>query len=170
MSCPNPSRKLDPATLGHTFEKRVMYAMQKNNYVKLGRNQWNKNYAPEKDSASKREYDLVMFGLTDKQVYIVECKAHYTRERKVHWKQVEEFRHKLRNYNGMYAKRMMVTDTGYTTSARQHAEKHNIILVDGRQLRQMENNKHSLTKTIVSNMMSTGLESLVKGLAKHYVK
>lgn len=159
---------LSPGKLGHLFEGRVRTALERNSFVLIKKNQWKKNYAPEKDHASKREYDLVMFNLKDKQFYIVECKAHYDHHILVSLNQVKEFNHKLSIYNGKTAKSMMVTDTDYTVPARRHALKNNIRVVNGKELRKMEKKPGGIIMSITSRMISSSLESLVNKLMKNY--
>jgi len=151
----------NPGVLGHAFEKRVRYALERNSYVLIKMNQWCKNYAPEKDNATKREYDLVMFNTRDKQFYIIECKAHYTENKLVRLIQVKEFCYKLNNYDGKHAKKMMVTDTDFTIPAKRYASKNDILLVNGAELRQMEQAHVRISRIVANKIITTNLERII---------
>ena len=159
---------LSPGELGHGFENKVKNTFERNSYVLIKKNQWNKNYAPEKDKASKREYDLVMFNLRDKQVYIIECKAHYSPNNLVSLNQIKEFNNKLENYDGKHAIGMMVTDTYFTIPVKRYASNHSIVLVNGKELGKMEKKPGGTMMSIASRMISSELENLVNKLIKNY--
>jgi hypothetical protein len=161
-------QSMSPSELGHGFEKDVRDVFQSNGYVKIDQNKWMKNYDFDKDSAMKREYDLVMFRTKTRKFYIIECKAHF-RDRYVGVKQVMEFDNKLENNNGKSAIRLMVTDTDYTPGAIRYARGRNIKLVNGKQLDQMKNNGKGMITQVASKMVSAGLEGIVKGLARDYI-
>jgi Holliday junction resolvase len=163
------SHKLSPGELGHGFEERVKRIFESNGYAVVKKNQWKTNYAFEKDKAKKREYDLVMFNMREKQFYIIECKAHYEPSTYVRFEQVNEFNRKLRNYNGMSAVRMMVSDTDFTSAARGYAYKNNILLINIRELRRMEN-QGGIGKTIAVRALSSGLEGFVSRIISNYSK
>ncbi|MFH0870719.1 MAG: restriction endonuclease [archaeon] len=162
------NKSLAPAELGHSFERRVRDAFEKNSFLFLQKNQWKKNYAPELDSASKREYDLVMFNLADKRFYIIECKAHYSADAFVGLSEVKEFVNKLSNYNGRPVGKAIVSDTDFTSSALGYAQNHDIHAVNGRQLKMMEKNKAGLVRGIVAKAVFSCLEGLVDRLIKSY--
>ena len=159
----------NPKELGDSFERRVMKAFERINYVLVQKNQWNRNYALDKDKASKREYDLVMFNTTDCQFYIIECKAHYKPTNYVQLKQLAEFNHKLRNNNGRSARRVIVTDTDFTTRAMKYADKNNILLVNGKELGRIEE-KGQTSALLTNRIMRAGLEHLVRGLMNNYFR
>jgi len=161
------SQYITPGELGKAFERRARNALERVNYVLVQKNQWNTNYAFDKDDAKKREYDLVMFSLNDNQFYIIECKAHYKPTKYVGLKQVQEFVHKLHNYNGKSAKRMMVTDTDYSYAAKKYAYKNRIMLVNGKELSRIERKGGALT-SMATRMLGAGLESIVEKLFGNY--
>ena len=169
MNMTGKSNYLSPKELGDSFERRVMRAFERMNYVLVQKNQWNRNYALDKDKASKREYDLVMFNTADYQFYIIECKAHYKPTNYVGLEQLAEFSRKLMNHNGTSARRVMVTDTDFTRRARKYAEKNNILLVNGKELERIE--RKGQTGVLLTNrIVRAGLEHLVKGLMKNYFR
>jgi hypothetical protein len=157
-----------PGEIGRAFENRARNALEKADYVLVKKNQWNRNYAFEKDKAKKREYDLVMFNMRDSQFYIIECKAHYAPDTLVGIKQVMEFHNKLKNYNGMSAKRMMITDTDFTIKAKSYAYQNHVALVNKQELRIIES-KGGLLGSIGRKIISAGLESLVKKLFNNHL-
>lgn len=156
---------LSPGELGHGFEEKVKQVFESNGYIPVKKNQWKTNYALEKDKARKREYDLVMF--KDRNFYIIECKAHYREDKYVGVRQVMEFNHKLANYNGLSAIRMMVSDTDFTYNARRYASNNKIRLVNGPELKRMES-KGRFGLAIAGRVISGGLEGLLKGVMKNY--
>ena len=163
-------KNISPKELGNSFENRVRNAFEKNSYVLIKQNQWKKNYKPEQDRAGKREYDLVMFSLSDRQFYIIECKAHYSQHKLVNLRLVKEFHHKLSNYNGRSARRMLVTDTDFTCAAKRYAQKNNIQVMNGRGLGNMEENSEGVLMPLAARMISSGLEILIDKLAKNYLE
>ncbi|MBU1198746.1 MAG: restriction endonuclease [Nanoarchaeota archaeon] len=127
-----------PKQLGNEFEERVKNALTKQDYILIKKNQWMKNYKPEKDHATKREYDLVMYNTREGQFYVIECKAHFSAKNKVSLEQVVKFNHVSNNYGGRGAKKLIVTDTDLETKAKNYAQRYGIHHIDGKQLRQME--------------------------------
>jgi len=127
----------NPAKEGHLFEHEVRYALQRDWYYLKDQNEVKKNLAPEKDNASKREFDLVMGNMFNLYTYVIECKAHLThnKNKPVGKGQVVEFYQKVVNYNKRHAMLVMITDTFYTPKARNYAYAHNIHLIDGKGLR-----------------------------------
>ena len=132
---------ITPGMIGKSFEKRVRTAFENQGFKKIFQNQWNRNYALEKDNAKKREFDLVLYNPFQKQFYIIECKAHMKREILVTPGMISEFANKINIYSGRTAYNLMVTDTDYTGRARDHAEKNKILLMNGKELEQFEKKK-----------------------------
>jgi len=157
---------LTPYELGHGFEKRVMKAFERNGYDLVKMNQWKKNYDYSADHAPRREYDIVMFNRIDKQFYIMECKAHFSPDKCVDQKLVGVFNHKLKNYNGAYAYRVMVSDTDFTRRAKDYAEKNNILLVNGKLLRMMEERGAEDSRINWAGAAISGLEFMIDKLFK----
>ena len=156
---------ITPMMIGRRFEKRVRSAFEKNNYVLIQKNQWNRNYALDKDPASKREFDLVMFSISNKQFYIIECKAHYNNKIKVPKKLVKDFDLKLTIHNGYSAVPMMVTDTDFDKNAYGFAYQKGIHLMNHKQLISFErnsSNKNSFFETLIYY----GLESIIKKVTR----
>ena len=129
---------MDPSTIGRDFEHRVKNALIRNNYVLIKKNHWMRNYAFEKDRAKKREYDLVMFNTRDRQFYVIECKAHMSRDKMVPLEQVVKFNRVARDYGGGRAQKMMATDTDLSPRAKSYARRNNIIVLNGKMLREIE--------------------------------
>jgi hypothetical protein len=153
-----------PGDIGHAFERQVLHTLEKNGYIRLGLNRWITNYAPERDGARKREYDLVMFRPVEKQFYIIECKAHFSSDAYVGMGLVREFAEKLRNNNGSHARRMMVTDTDYTTAARRYALNNSISLINGRELSSMERSTANPLRILARRIMLSSIDSLASKL------
>jgi hypothetical protein len=148
--------------LGHDFEDRVKQALMKNHYVLLDKNKWMLNYAPEKDKAKKREYDLVLFNTLEREFYVVECKAHVSRNKLVSAEQVRKFDYVARNYGGCGAKKLVVTDTDLSPGAKHYALRNNIGFINGYELRRMEAKPSQ--GTFFSRIFAKGLEMVVKEL------
>ena len=123
---------------GHAFERRVADAFARNGYAQLRKNHWMYVYDSSRDSASKREFDLVLFSMPEKRFCIVECKAHYTRDVLVPAVQVQEFHSKLKNHPSKGAHHLMVTDNSFTKSAEVYASQSGIKLMDGRALERLD--------------------------------
>ncbi len=150
---------MNPATLGHNFEERVKNALIRNNYVLIKKNKWIRNYAFERDSAKKREYDLVMFNTSDKQFYVIECKAHMSRSKTVPLEQVVKFNHVARNYGAGRAKKMIATDTDLSPRAKSYARKNNIAIMNGKMLKQIERAPDTPYLPLVTNIVSRLLKN-----------
>jgi len=162
-----------PKDLGNDFEKRVMKAFERINYVLVQKNQWNRNYALDKDKASKREYDLVMFNTADCQFYIIECKAHYNKDKQVGVEQLKEFNHKLKNYNGKSTRQVLATDTSFTNRAINYAMKNKIMLIDGKELKRMEASGslfNQIGMRVIRSGISSGLERILGLCQNNYSK
>jgi hypothetical protein len=157
-----------PGQLGHGFEDRVRRAFERNGYALVKKNYWKRNYDFANDSAPKREYDLVMFNTAEKQFYIIECKAHYSEQKYVGVKLVQDFTRKLENYNGMSAVRVMVSDTDFTKTARKYSEKNNIELINSEDLMILERNNSGFIKSRITGLAFSGLESLINTVINNY--
>jgi hypothetical protein len=156
-------REYNPARIGRKFEERVKQALLKNHYLLIDKNLFVKNYAPEKDYAKKREYDLVMFNTHEKEFYVVECKAHISRSNLVVYEQVRKFNAVALNYGGRWAKKLIVTDTELSRQAYEYARNKNIAVINGKKLEQMENEPQSPHLPFLAKVLKLGLESIVKG-------
>jgi len=150
------------ARSGHEFEERVRRALSRNNYVPLDKNMVMKNYSPGRDSAKKREYDLVMFNTGDKQFYVIECKSHLSKDKLVGYEQVSKFNHVAFNYGGRWAKKMIVTDTELSRPAFDYAKEHNMSIITGSELREMENHPKTPYLPFLSGLLLSGLESIIR--------
>lgn len=158
-----------PKTLGTKFEIRVRNAFLNNEYFLIKQNQWMKNYSRLKDDAKKREFDIIMFNRKEREVYIIECKAHYKKDTFVRTEQVSEFYNKLQLYDGYYAKRLMVTDTDFTNQAKKYAKEKNILTMNGKELRKIERQIKPIS-SISNRIISKGLEKIVKIATKELKK
>ena len=150
---------MNPAILGHNFEERVKNALIRNNYVLIKKNKWMRNYAFERDSAKKREYDLVMFNTREGQFYVIECKAHMSRSKMVPLEQVVKLNHVARNYGAGRARKMIATDTDLSLSAKSYARKNNIAVLDGKMLKEIERAPKTPYLPLVTNIASRLLKS-----------
>jgi hypothetical protein len=155
------------ARIGHDFEEEVREILSRNNYVPVKKNQWRTNYSPENDSATKREYDLVMFNTQERQFYIIECKAHRSEHTLVGLDLVVEFERKLANNNGSSAKRMMVTDTDYTSPARKYASENSILLMNGKELAKLDE-RGSRAGGLAGKIIFSSLDSIASTLIEKY--
>jgi hypothetical protein len=154
--------------VGHDFESRVRRAFEGNGYLTIDQNQWRKNYNRGVDPASKREYDLVMLNAKDRQFRIIECKAHMSKTALVGLDLVKEFYQKLSNYNGLAAKRLMVTDTGYTPQAIRLAKSGAIYLMDGVEFVRFERQASVISyagSRIGGSLVRNSLESIMDSIA-----
>jgi len=152
--------------MGHDFEKRVKNVLAKNHYVLVEKNKWTQNYAPEKDYASKREFDLVMYNNLEKQFYVIECKSHVSLDKLVEYDQVRKFDYVSRHYGARRAKKMIVTDTGLSPRAMDYCQRNCICVIDGKKLREMERRPGTPYLPAVSSLVRYGLERIVKSLLK----
>ena len=134
----------------------------------MDKNKWVKNYAPEKDTASKREFDLVMFNTLDKEFYVIECKAHLSRDEMVKLNGIKKFNYVAINYGGRAAKKLIVTDTDLSFHAKNYAKKKNIQFINGKELGRMERKPETPYLPLISALFRTGLENIVKNMIKSY--
>jgi hypothetical protein len=118
-----------------------------------------RNYDVWSDSASKREFDLVFFRPRDFQFYIVECKAHFSKDALVSLDDVALFHAKLLNYRGFHAVPVLATDTSVTRPALDFLKKSNIYLLDGEGLGVFEE-KASVVKRVKSKVYSFAFSSV----------
>ncbi|MBN1792960.1 restriction endonuclease [Candidatus Woesearchaeota archaeon] len=144
--------------LGRSFERRVLDAFLGNGYVRMKKNHWMRNYDFISDPATKREYDLVLMRISSLQVYVLECKAHYSSDSLVGLEEVTEFHIKLVNYNGLRTVPLMVTDSGFTRCAKQYAGKNRISLVSGADLLALERSA-SLVQRLKGRFLSVAYSS-----------
>lgn len=154
---------INPVRIGRAFEERVKQALLKNNYLLIDKNQFVRNYSPEKDSAKKREYDLVMFHTREKEFYVIECKAHISRHNLVAYEQVRKFNAVALSYGGRWAKKLIVTDTALTREAYNYAMKSSITVINGKNLEQMEQEPRSPHLPFLAKALKIGLEYIVRG-------
>jgi len=169
------TKNTNPAKEGHLFEHEVRYDLQRNWYYLKNQNQVKKNLAPEKDDASKREFDLVMGKMFDPYTYVFECKSHlpHNKNKPVGLGQVVEFYQKLMNYNKRHAVWMMITDTFYTQKAKDFAYAKNIQLLDGKDLRKIKRKGKgikgavSYTASILMSEVHNDLENRVDKAIKN---
>ncbi len=172
--------QLNPGELGHGFEAKAKQALQGNHYACIEANKVMKNLNLLRDSADKREYDLVMFNWLERQVYIVECKAHFKKETPTQYAEVREFKEKLDNFNGSFTRRMIITNTYFTRAALDYALGNRIIPVNGQEFARIERHSKSIkgraiglvSRKIVEPMIeqfrSAELEGLIVKLMKNY--
>jgi Holliday junction resolvase len=152
----------NPARTGRRFEERVKQALLRNHYMLIDKNMFVRNYAPEKDSAKKREYDLVMFNTREKEFYVIECKAHMSRNNLVAYEQVRKFHAVALNYGGRWAKKLIVTDTALTRRAYEYAISKDIEVINGKKLSQMESRPQSPHLPFLARVLKLGLEGILE--------
>jgi len=162
-----------PVGLGRSFERRVVKAFNRLGYTLVEKNKWNRNHNYYRDHATKREYDLIMYNSQNNQYYILECKAHENPANEVGLGLVKEFSHKLNNYNGFNVSRVMVTDTDYSSNAKRYAGQQSIILVNGKELMAIEQEKKmgledivNLAKASIKNRMIESTFNIIKEMIR----
>lgn len=163
MTLENGNNTRNPGILGHSFERQVLDAFESNGFVRVRKNQWKRNYDFASDSAKKREYDLVFYNPSDSRVYIIECKAHFSKETPTGMDEVREFAAKLKNYNGQYAYPIIITDSYFSRQARAVALESRIAMMDGENFKVFES-QGSLVKKMKSKVYGAALGSAEKAL------
>ena len=154
---------------GRWFEDKVKNILIRNNYVLIDNNKWIRNYAFEKDRARKREYDLVMFNTMEKEFYVIECKSHFSKDKTVSLGQVKKFNYVANNYGARKARKMIVTDTDLSASAKRYAERNNILFINGDGLGRMDKKPSTPYNPGINRMIRVGLENIVKSLIRSYL-